>query len=168
MGIPGWTISGLCSRLGCSQPISDPTLKLYGPFSWKIKEKGPPHIKNLGLHWGRLDSLCGYFFMFFSRFLQEHLLPFDRRLLLARPLLFQNYLGSQLFEELQSHSGLDDPHPETPLILTRFRPEFDPILTPNRPESSELGQNRVRKGVQIGSERLKEFGGGDHQAGLAL
>ena len=50
-----------------TSPISDPILKflMWGPFSWKIKEKGPTHIKNSGLHWGPLHSLCGYFFMCF-------------------------------------------------------------------------------------------------------
>ena len=81
-------------------------------------------------------------------------------------------LESQLFEELQSHSGLDDPHPQSPLTptrfgppsLTRFRPEFDPSLTPNRPKRSELGQIQVN----IGSERGSKSGRGEWGLGVGV
>ena len=52
-------------------PISDPTLKffMWGPLLLENKGQGATHLKNLGVHWGRLHSLCGYFFVcvfFFS------------------------------------------------------------------------------------------------------
>ena len=37
-------------------------------------------------------------------------------------------------------------------LLTRFRPEFDPILTPNRQKRSKLGQIQVRIGSEGGSK----------------
>ena len=40
-----------------------------GPLLLENKGERATHIKNLGLHWGRLHSLCGYFFMYFFRFL---------------------------------------------------------------------------------------------------
>ena len=54
-----------------TSPISDPTLKffMWGSPLLENKGEGASHIKNLGLHWGPLDSLCGYFFMCFFRFL---------------------------------------------------------------------------------------------------
>ena len=88
-------------------------------------------------------------------------------------------LGSQLFEELQSRSGLDKPPPPNPThpdpmwtpSLTRFRPEFDPSLTPNRPKRSELGQIQVNIGSERGSKSGRgewDLGVGGHQARVAL
>ena len=80
-------------------------------------------------------------------------------------------LSSQLFEELQSHSSLDDPHPKphSPRpdfdpFLTRFRTEFDPISTPNRPKRSESGQIQV----EIGSERGSKSGRGEWGLGVGV
>ena len=68
-----------------------------------MKEKGP-HIKNLGLHWGPLHSLCGYFFMCF--FQQTRVYPYTLGAGSARPnpkmalrtqktLYFQGFLCSE-------------------------------------------------------------------------
>ena len=59
-----------------TSPVLDPTLKffMWGPPFLENEGEGTTHIKNLGLHWGPLHSLCGYFFMcFFFRFLQTAL-----------------------------------------------------------------------------------------------
>ena len=50
-----------------TSPILDPILKF---FMWALllenKGEGTTHIKNLGLHWGPLHSLCGYLCEFFA------------------------------------------------------------------------------------------------------
>ena len=56
-------------------------------------------------------------------------------------------LESQLFEELQSHSGLDDPHPQTPPTPTRFWPPFWPDFDLNLTNFDQIaprGQNKVK------------------------
>ena len=55
-------------------PISDRTLKffMWGPVLLEDEGEGATHIKNLGPHWGRPHSLCGYFFMCFFRLLHRH------------------------------------------------------------------------------------------------
>ena len=64
--------------------------------------------------------------------------------------------------ELQSHSSLDDPHPQTALTPTRIWPpfwadfnlnltQFWPQFAPRGQTRSNLGQNRVEKAVKIGS-----------------
>ena len=54
-----------------TSPISDPTPKffMWGPLLLENKGEGVTHIKNLGVPWGPLHSLCGYIFMCFFRFL---------------------------------------------------------------------------------------------------
>ena len=42
---------------------------MWGALLLENKGEGATHIKNLGLHWGPLHSLCGYFFICFFRFL---------------------------------------------------------------------------------------------------
>ena len=42
---------------------------MWGPLLLENEGEGATHLKNLGLHWGRLHSLCGYFFMCLFRFL---------------------------------------------------------------------------------------------------
>ena len=54
------------------------------------------------------------------------------------------------------------PDPIQTPFLTQFRPEFDPILTPNRPKRSESSQIQV----EIGSERGSESGRGDLGVGV--
>ena len=76
-------------------PIWDPTLKffMWGPLLLENKAKGATHIKNLGLHWGPLHSLCGYFFMCFFR------LPILGEIQEFRPCTRQS--GSQNLGELK-------------------------------------------------------------------
>ena len=52
-------------------PNSDPIpyFLMWGPLLLENKAEGATHIKNSGLHWGPLHSLCWYFFMCFFRFL---------------------------------------------------------------------------------------------------
>ena len=54
-------------------PNSDPLLKffMWEPLLLENKAEEATHIKNLGVHWGPLHSLCGYFFMCFFRFLDS-------------------------------------------------------------------------------------------------
>ena len=56
-----------------TSPISDPTPKffMWGSLLLENKGEGATHMKNLGLHWGPLHSLCGYFFRCFFCFLEN-------------------------------------------------------------------------------------------------
>ena len=64
-----------------------------------------------------------------------------------------------------SHPKPRSPRPDSdPPFLTRFRPEFDPILTPNRSKRAELGQIQVK----IGSERGSESGRGERGLGMGV
>ena len=91
----------------------------------------------------------------------------------SRPGGRQKSLASQLLEELQSHSGLDDPHTQNPTcpdpifwtpFLTRFRPEFDPILTSWGNLGSKLGQIQV----EVGSERGSKSGWAEWDVGVGV
>ena len=77
-------------------------------------------------------------------------------------------LESQLFEELQSHPGLDDSHLQTLLTPTRFwpplRPDFDLNLTQFWPQIAPRGQKWVKfrseSGQKGGQNRVGVRGGG--------
>ena len=87
----------------------------------------------------------------------------SRRHLEGRSTPFREY--DPLACALQTHPDLI----LTP-FLTRFRPEYDPLLNPKSPQEvrigSNSGQNRVRKGSKSG--RVSVVFGGSHQAGVAL
>ena len=88
-------------------PILDPTLKffMWGPLLLENKGEGATHIKNLGLHWGRLDSLCGYFFMCFFRFLVHADIPANFGLNFRSLLEFLRRVLIRFLKGSASHKG---------------------------------------------------------------
>ena len=57
--------------------ISDPTLKFLCGAPLEKKGEGATHIKNFGLHWRPLQSLCGYFFTCFFKGQKRHINIFN-------------------------------------------------------------------------------------------